>query len=264
MKTYLPFFILTCSMITGAHGACLDNIASKNILINSPPKEMIVNTQNRLYFYSAPEEDCKIKDLFVVNSDHLLAYHESQNFTYVSYLSDKNKITSGWVHSNGVSTVAPQNNTQDVININDFLVTYKSKSPVLLGSSSKKFNSWAQKSRLELSDPSLAGIDENNWTVSFDGGYVGLNEVDKSIEGRIDNDSETYLAIFNISGAGFETYRGISIGSSWNDMLDKYGKGKGIVDGQSCLSYPYFWMKLTFCKKDDSVSMIEMSDVPPK
>ncbi|MGV3345337.1 hypothetical protein ACGVWS_06175 [Enterobacteriaceae bacterium LUAb1] len=250
MKVFLAFFILTCSMITDVHGACFDNTTSKKTLINLPPKEMIVSTQSRLYFYSAPDEDCKIKDLFVVSNDYLLAYHESKNFTYAIYLSGENKITSRWVHSNGVTTTtALQNNTKNIININDFLVTYKGKSSILLGSSSKEFNSWAEKNKLKLSDPSLAGIDENNWTVSFNGGYVGLNEVDKSIEGMVNNDSETYLSVFNISGAGFETYRGISIGSSWNDVLDKYGKSKAINDGQSCLSYPYFWMKLTFCKK---------------
>lgn len=261
MRIYLALFVFYFSVLTGAHGACLDISASENSLKISPPKEMIVSTQERLYFYSVPNDECKINGLFVVNKDHLLAYHKNKNFTYVNYLTKENKIISGWVHSSGIAAVLnSQDSMPNILDINDFVI-YKNKSAILIGSSVTQFNNWARKIRLKLSDPILAGIDENNWMVSFNGGYAGLNEVDKLIEGRIGNDGETYLAVINISDKGFETNRGISIGSGWNDVLDKYGKDNGISDGQSCIYYQYFWMKLTFCEKNNSVNMIEMSDV---
>jgi len=74
-----------------------------------------------------------------------------------------------------------------------------------------------RKNRLKVSEPKFAGVDENNWSVSFLGGYAVLNAANTIVKNRLKyslvrNGFETYLAIFKTSGSGFKIFRGGLIG----------------------------------------------------
>ncbi|MET3108503.1 hypothetical protein AAKU67_003051 [Oxalobacteraceae bacterium GrIS 2.11] len=58
----------------------------------------VVIGKGRLQFYSAPDEQCLIKDRFVIPGDTLDAYLRHGNFTKVLYMNPKTgKEAQGWV-----------------------------------------------------------------------------------------------------------------------------------------------------------------------
>lgn len=54
----------------------------------------------RLYFHSAPDGACRLRDTFVVNGDTLQALNEYGTFTEVQYVHPRTgRLTQGWVES---------------------------------------------------------------------------------------------------------------------------------------------------------------------
>lgn len=55
----------------------------------------------RTSFYSAPSEQCKIKNLFLIPNDSVIAYQEFKNenhtWLYVMYVDKNGNDTSGWM-----------------------------------------------------------------------------------------------------------------------------------------------------------------------
>lgn len=55
----------------------------------------------RTYFYSAPSEHCKIKNLFLIPYDSVIAYqefkNENQTWLYVMYVGKNGSDTLGWM-----------------------------------------------------------------------------------------------------------------------------------------------------------------------
>jgi hypothetical protein len=59
-----------------------------------------VSGKARLYFHSAPEGACRLRDVFVVNGDTLQALNEYGTFTEVRYVHPRTRrLTRGWVES---------------------------------------------------------------------------------------------------------------------------------------------------------------------
>ena len=58
----------------------------------------------RLYFHTAPDKRCQLKDLFVITGDRLEAYSDYGEFTSVIYWNPVTGAgTAGWVLSSRVS-----------------------------------------------------------------------------------------------------------------------------------------------------------------
>lgn len=54
----------------------------------------------RLYFYSAPDERCIIKNIYMVRGDQVDAYAEYNNYLFVIYFTKIGHEVSGWLHKN--------------------------------------------------------------------------------------------------------------------------------------------------------------------
>jgi hypothetical protein len=55
--------------------------------------------KGRLYFYSAPDTKCRIKNTFIIPNDRVEAYGEYGDFTEVIYWGAKGDGVEGWVPS---------------------------------------------------------------------------------------------------------------------------------------------------------------------
>ncbi|WP_111891234.1 hypothetical protein [Acinetobacter sp. MB5] len=55
----------------------------------------------RSYFHTAPSEKCKMKNVFIIPKDSVIAYQEFKNenelWLYVMYISNNGVDTEGWV-----------------------------------------------------------------------------------------------------------------------------------------------------------------------
>lgn len=72
--------------------------AEKDQVFFSPPGAFDVVGDGRLYFYLAPHEGCKSKDVFVIPGDSLFGYTEYKGWYSVYYINPKTgKEVDGWV-----------------------------------------------------------------------------------------------------------------------------------------------------------------------
>lgn len=59
---------------------------------------------SRVYFHSAPSDQCKINQLFIIPKDSVIAYqefkNESKTWLYVMYISKDGTDTEGWMREN--------------------------------------------------------------------------------------------------------------------------------------------------------------------
>ena len=76
-------------------------IGTKNVPSLSPPLSEVVTGSGRLQFYSAPNLDCAMTGVFVIQKDELIAYAQSDHgWSSVTYENPKTGNTvSGWVRS---------------------------------------------------------------------------------------------------------------------------------------------------------------------
>jgi len=83
-------------------GAC-DRIAKqaeKEQAFFSPAEAHKVIGNGRLYFYSAPDKNCRTKDVFVIPNDKLVAYSEYKGWNSVMYVNPKTGDDfEGWVEA---------------------------------------------------------------------------------------------------------------------------------------------------------------------
>lgn len=61
---------------------------------------------NRVYFHSAPANECKIKNLFIIPNDSVVAYQEYKNqnktWLYVMFIAKDGTDTEGWIQENNL------------------------------------------------------------------------------------------------------------------------------------------------------------------
>lgn len=59
-----------------------------------------VTGRDRLYFHSAPEPGCRLRDTFVIKGEPLQALNEYGTYTEVQYVNPRTgRISLGWVES---------------------------------------------------------------------------------------------------------------------------------------------------------------------
>jgi len=96
----LIFFIAFSSQAKEVCDLALKKANEERVIIPSYQSGHKVSGDGRLYFYSAPDEQCKINDLFIINGDLVNASVDYNEFTYVIYFSKGGKEFDGWVKSN--------------------------------------------------------------------------------------------------------------------------------------------------------------------
>ena len=66
--------------------------------------------EGRLYFHTAPDNQCQLRTVFVVPNDRLEAYAEHGEFTEVIYWNSRSRAgTAGWVVSSRIVETEPGN-----------------------------------------------------------------------------------------------------------------------------------------------------------
>ncbi|MHA3052687.1 hypothetical protein [Acinetobacter sp. ANC 4640] len=106
MKNFLlliTFCLLSSSLYASPNCDDLAKIANDNGAIYGSKYSFTVQGQKgfRSYFYSAPSEQCKINQLFIIPNDSVIAYQEFKNenqlWMYVMYIGKDGVDTEGWV-----------------------------------------------------------------------------------------------------------------------------------------------------------------------
>lgn len=58
----------------------------------------------RAYFYTAPNEKCKSKGVFIVRNDLVNAYLKYNKFSSIIYFKKNGESVSGWVHTDSITS----------------------------------------------------------------------------------------------------------------------------------------------------------------
>jgi hypothetical protein len=125
MKCILPFlffyFIYTSSAIAFDCEKFNKSIKDKEFLIPGHQSGRVAIGSGRLYFYSAPVEECKIKDLFIVSGDQVDAYSDFGKYTFIQYISNRlGDTVDGWVYTDRLKAtgygIAPDKDAIDQTN----------------------------------------------------------------------------------------------------------------------------------------------------
>lgn len=76
-----------------------NQISTKIATFSEPLQKYVVTGKGRLYFYSAPDNNCKVgNNLFIIHNDIVTVNSEYKNFYHVIY-TGKNGTVKGWVDS---------------------------------------------------------------------------------------------------------------------------------------------------------------------
>lgn len=100
---FTTIFLLWGSNTSAFTCADLSKIADKNSIQYGTKYSFVVKGQkdSRTYFHSAPSSQCKIKQLFLIPKDSVVAYQEFENeketWLYVMYFGKNGDITEGWM-----------------------------------------------------------------------------------------------------------------------------------------------------------------------
>lgn len=105
MKKLVFIFCCILSIDSYAAHSCdrLAQIADKHgVMYGTKYSFTVVGKKGfRSYFHSAPSEQCKLKNTFIIPNDSVIAYqdfkHENQDWMYVMYIDKNGNDTSGWV-----------------------------------------------------------------------------------------------------------------------------------------------------------------------
>lgn len=101
MLKVISFFILVCLAQTGfgAERNCAKLIKQMDSVDDNyrPPLYGKVIGNKKLNFYTAPDEQCKMKDVFVIKGDSLTIYKPYKGWLNVMYIAKDGEDYTGWV-----------------------------------------------------------------------------------------------------------------------------------------------------------------------
>jgi hypothetical protein len=75
-----------------------------------PPLEAKITGKKKLYFYTAPDVQCKMKGVFVIKGDYLTVYKPYKGWLNVMYIAKNGKDYIGWISSRQVKFVGQYGN----------------------------------------------------------------------------------------------------------------------------------------------------------
>lgn len=103
----MRFFLFVLFFVVSflSWGGCNDiNALAEKERYSIPSSESgyVVSDEHRVYFFSAPDDNCKIKGLFIVNGDLVDAYADYKEFSYVIFFKKNGVPVEGWIHSKSI------------------------------------------------------------------------------------------------------------------------------------------------------------------
>ncbi|WP_337262101.1 MULTISPECIES: hypothetical protein [unclassified Serratia (in: enterobacteria)] len=99
---YALLFLIT-SFLSWAGCDEINSLAERyQSIISSNESGYVVSGNKKVYFYSAPDEGCKIKGLFIVKGDLVNAYADYKGFSSIMYFKKNGEQVSGWIHSDSI------------------------------------------------------------------------------------------------------------------------------------------------------------------
>ena len=114
MFKIILFILLTClSQISFAAEATCTKLSKRADSMDDnfrPPLEGKVIGNKKLYFYTAPDLQCKMKGIFVIKGDSLTVYSPYKNWLYVIYIAKDGEDYMGWVWSKQVKIIGQYGN----------------------------------------------------------------------------------------------------------------------------------------------------------
>jgi len=73
------------------------NLEKAKVRIPGYTSGRVVVGKGRAYFYTAPDDRCRMKQVFVISGDQLDAYFDVPGWTEVTYWTGKSGEVSGWI-----------------------------------------------------------------------------------------------------------------------------------------------------------------------
>ncbi|WP_130224928.1 hypothetical protein [Escherichia sp. E13S3] len=97
------FFLFLVSFLSWGGCVEINSSAERYQSLNvTSESNYVVTGGSRIYFYNAPDENCKIKDVFIIKGDVVSVYAEYKNFSSVMFFRKNGDPISGWVHSGAI------------------------------------------------------------------------------------------------------------------------------------------------------------------
>ncbi|PKE28538.1 hypothetical protein CWS43_21135 [Rahnella sp. AA] len=225
-----------------------------------PRDTYVFANKNRVMFYNAPNELCKINDIFVVNGDLLYAYKKFLTYTYVSYPTIKGQYVFGWVNSDDIDAFSPEKAVRNKkrLFITDFIVMNDS-------------NWFGLGSNYEI-----LGVKENEISSSFIGDFPNnVGGLDKFyaheytnfsiIESNVGYDKRLWtmddsniISSITLKTPNYKTIRNIKVGDSANDIRSAYNLLPD-KENSNKIGYLFSEMSLVFNLNKEKITSIEMS-----
>lgn len=107
MKNIFLLLVVMCLPLASIASQYCDNLSeghqSGQEIIPSDKSGYKVIENKRLFFFSAPDEKCKMKNIFVIKNDLVDAYKIDGDFMFVMYFTKDKKTVEGWVKSKGLA-----------------------------------------------------------------------------------------------------------------------------------------------------------------
>ncbi|GKW26128.1 hypothetical protein PEC311524_37220 [Pectobacterium carotovorum subsp. carotovorum] len=99
------FFYLFSGFSFSACGEINSSAEIEQDVFKSADSGYVVTASGRTYLYSAPNENCKFKDIFLIAGDKIDVYAEYSGFFSMMYLKKNGEPVTGWIHSNSVKPI---------------------------------------------------------------------------------------------------------------------------------------------------------------
>lgn len=220
--TFLMLQLFTCLTLA----KCPEIDFNSNFADNGNVYSKTVQTAKRSYFYLSPTNDCKEKDLFLINGDKVTSYMVYNGFEFINYVNKRGGIVSGWMLSSNLINETTSNiNKTNKISKDDFFI-YTTKGQVALDSSFETFyKSWGQYQENQESEEHYFITTGSTPYKAFYRAYPDFNFITSNTNYEIKNrDFDDYrISTIKITNGRIITSRGPHIGSTRESVLNKYG-----------------------------------------
>ncbi len=229
---------------------------------NIPKEPLVVASESKVYFYTAPDKSCKQGDKFVIAGDFLYAYKLHSGFTYVNYITAKGEEVKGWVNSaelNKFSPIVNKKHTQN-LNITDFIVINQSN---WFGLGSSFSNDKSLLKEKEVSSEYIGSFPNDNGGLNkfYSHVYKNLTVIASNIhynEKLWTIDDDYIISTITLTTPKYKTSRNIKVGDNKKDILKAYD-GVKLNESKGIMNYSLGGMFLIFNLANNKITSIEMS-----
>lgn len=235
-------------------------IATVNGVSNIPKSSFVIANENKVYFYTAPDQSCRQNASFVVLGDYLYAYKMYDKFVYVNYITIKGKEVKGWVDSSKIKNYSPGLKNKEKLNITDFIV---SNGVDWFGLGSQFQGNSALSKENELSSeyvgdfPNEVGGLNKFYSHSYSGFSVTTSNVGYS--DRLWSIDDGYIiSAISVTVDKYHTTRNIKVGDTYENILKAYDGIAGSISKDK-IGYKLGSMLLEFNLVKNKVTSISLS-----